>query len=94
MNYNEIMEERLRRVEALFQRVTTLQYDLLQLREAVKDAQRPEIVDYPAFEQQQVVTHLDDVYKSVGTSIDNTKNAYEDIDIDEILSSLSVNLEL
>ena len=94
MNYNEIMEERLRRVEALFQRVTTLQYDLLQLREAVKDAQRPEIIDYPAFEQQQVVEHLDDVYRSVGTSIDNTKNAYEDIDIDEILSSLNVNLEL
>lgn len=100
IDYKTIMDERAERVDSLFRRAENLNYDIT--KELEQHTQKPitaEVKEAPAetvqVEAEALINDiLPELSEQPQTSVESAKQAYEDIDIDEVLNNIGANIGL
>lgn len=93
-DYNAQMESRLTRMDALFQRADAFMEQLNQLRMAYGLTQNEEFHQLPTEEQQEAVETIRETYDAVEPTMNETQDAYNDIDIDSIIASMDLGIQM
>ena len=93
-DYNAQMESRMTRMDALFQRADAFMEQLNQLRAAYGLTQDEEFHQLPVEEQQEAVETIRETYDAVEPTMNEAKEAYNDIDIDSIIASMDLGIQM
>ena len=93
-DYNAQMESRLARMDALFQRADAFMEQLNQLRKAYGLTQNEEFHKLPVEAQQATVETIRETYDAVEPTMNETQDAYNDIDIDSIIASMDLGIQM
>lgn len=91
INHNQLMNERLERMNELFRRAEAFQFEMDNLRESyglVTDATQPQEV------REEAIEKFTESFESVDTAITETRDVYDDIDIDDIINSMDLGIQL
>lgn len=93
-DYNAQMEGRLASMDALFKRADAFMEQLNQLREMYGITQNEDFHELPVVEQQEVVETVRETYDAVKPTMAETQDAYNDIDIDSIIASMDLGIQM
>lgn len=94
IDYNAQAEARLSRMDELFRRAEAFQFEMAKLQEAYGMTQKEEFTQMPVDEQQNIIDNVMSSFEASQESIDETQEAYEDIDIDDIINSMDLGIQL
>ena len=87
IDYNAQAEARLSRMDELFRRAEAFQFEMAKLQEAYGITQTEEFSQMPVDDQQNIIDDVMNSYEASQTSVQETQEAYEDINIDDIINS-------
>lgn len=94
IDYNAQAEERLSRMDELFRRAEAFQFEMAKLQEAYGITQTEEFSQMPVDDQQNIIDDVMNSYEASQTSVQETQEAYEDINIDDIINSMDLGIQL
>lgn len=94
IDYNAQAEARLSRMDELFRRAEAFQFEMAKLQEAYGMTQKEEFTQMPVDEQQNIIDNVMSSFEASQDSIDETQEAYEDINIDDIINSMDLGIQL
>ena len=94
IDYNAQAEARLSRMDELFRRAEAFQFEMAILQEAYGMTQKEEFTQMPVDEQQNIIDNVMSSFEASQESIDETQEAYEDINIDDIINSMDLGIQL
>ena len=94
IDYNAQAEVRLSRMDELFRRAEAFQFEMAKLQEAYGMTQKEEFTQMPVDEQQNIIDNVMSSFEASQESIDETQEAYEDINIDDIINSMDLGIQL
>ncbi len=94
IDYNAQAEARLSRMDELFRRAEAFQFEMAKLQEAYGMTQKEEFTQMPVDEQQNIIDNVMSSFEASQESIDETQEAYEDINIDDIINSMDLGIQL
>ena len=94
IDYNAQAEARLSRMDELFRRAEAFQFEMAKLQEAYGITQTEEFSQMPVDDQQNIIDDLMNSYEASQTSVQETQEAYEDINIDDIINSMDLGIQL
>ena len=94
IDYNAQAEARLSRMDELFRRAEAFQFEMAKLQEAYGMTQKEEFTRMPVDEQQNIIDNVMSSFEASQESIDETQEAYEDINIDDIINSMDLGIQL
>ena len=94
IDYNAQAEARLSRMDELFRRAETFQFEMAKLQEAYGITQTEEFSQMPVDDQQNIIDDVMNSYEASQTSVQETQEAYEDINIDDIINSMDLGIQL
>ena len=94
IDYNAQAEARLSRMDELFHRAEAFQFEMAKLQEAYGMTQKEEFTQMPVDEQQNIIDNVMSSFEASQESIDETQEAYEDINIDDIINSMDLGIQL
>jgi len=94
IDYNAQAEARLSRMDELFRRAGAFQFEMAKLQEAYGMTQKEEFTQMPVDEQQNIIDNVMSSFEASQESIDETQEAYEDINIDDIINSMDLGIQL
>ena len=94
IDYNAQAEARLSRMDELFRRAEAFQFEMAKLQEAYGMTQKEELTQMPVDEQQNIIDNVMSSFEASQESIDETQEAYEDINIDDIINSMDLGIQL
>lgn len=94
IDYNAQAEARLSRMDELFRRAEAFQFEMAKLQEAYGMTQKEEFTQMPVDEQQNIINNVMSSFEASQDSIDETQEAYEDINIDDIINSMDLGIQL
>lgn len=94
MDYNSQMKARLTRMNDLFLRAEAFQFELNKLKEAYGLTQSETFHELPIETQQETINTVRESYDNIQTPMQETQDVYDDIDIDDILASMNLDLQL
>ena len=94
IDYNAQAEARLSRMDELFRRAEAFQFEMAKLQEAYGLTQKEEFTQMPVDEQQNIIDNVMSSFEASQDSIDETQEAYEDINIDDIINSMDLGIQL
>lgn len=94
IDYNAQAEARLSRMDELFRRAEAFQFEMAKLQEAYGITQTEEFSQMPVDGQQNIIDDVMNSYEASQTSVQETQEAYEDINIDDIINSMDLGIQL
>jgi hypothetical protein len=94
IDYNAQAEARLSRMDELFRRAEAFQFEMAKLQEAYGITQTEEFSQIPVDDQQNIIDDVMNSYEASQTSVQETQEAYEDINIDDIINSMDLGIQL
>ena len=94
IDYNAQAEARLSRMDELFRRAEAFQFEMAKLQEAYGITQTEEFSQMPVDDQQNIIDDVMNSYEATQTSVQETQEAYEDINIDDIINSMDLGIQL
>jgi hypothetical protein len=94
IDYNAQAEARLSRMDELFRRAEAFQFEMAKLQEAYGITQTEEFSQMPVDDQQTIIDDVMNSYEASQTSVQETQEAYEDINIDDIINSMDLGIQL
>ena len=94
IDYNAQAETRLSRMDELFRRAEAFQFEMAKLQEAYGITQTEEFSQMPVDDQQNIIDDVMNSYEASQTSVQETQEAYEDINIDDIINSMDLGIQL
>lgn len=94
IDYNAQAEARLSRMDELFRRAEAFQFEMAKLQEAYGITQTEEFSQMPVDDQQNIIDDVMNSYEASQTSVQETQEAYEDINIDDIINSMDLGIRL
>lgn len=94
IDYNAQAEARLSRMNELFRRAEAFQFEMAKLQEAYGITQTEEFSQMPVDDQQNIIDDVMNSYEASQTSVQETQEAYEDINIDDIINSMDLGIQL
>lgn len=94
IDYNAQAEARLSRMDELFRRAEAFQFEMAKLQEAYGITQTEEFSQMPVDDQQNIIDDVMNSYEASQTSVQETQEAYEDINIDDIINSMDLGFQL
>lgn len=94
IDYNAQAEARLSRMDELFRRAEAFQFEMAKLQEAYGMTQKEEFTQMPVDEQQNIIDNVMSSFEASQESIDETQEVYEDINIDDIINSMDLGIQL
>ena len=94
IDYNAQAEVRLSRMDELFRRAEAFQFEMAKLQEAYGITQTEEFSQMPVDDQQNIIDDVMNSYEASQTSVQETQEAYEDINIDDIINSMDLGIQL
>lgn len=94
IDYNAQAEARLSRMDELFRRAEAFQFEMAKLQEAYGITQTEEFSQMPDDDQQNIIDDVMNSYEASQTSVQETQEAYEDINIDDIINSMDLGIQL
>lgn len=94
IDYNAQAEARLSRMDELFRRAEAFQFEMAKLQEAYGITQTEEFSQMPVDDQQNIIDDVMNSYETSQTSVQETQEAYEDINIDDIINSMDLGIQL
>lgn len=94
IDYNAQAEARLSRMDELFRRAEAFQVEMAKLQEAYGITQTEEFSQMPVDDQQNIIDDVMNSYEASQTSVQETQEAYEDINIDDIINSMDLGIQL
>ena len=94
IDYNAQAEARLSRMDELLRRAEAFQFEMAKLQEAYGMTQKEEFTQMPVDEQQNIIDNVMSSFEASQESIDETQEAYEDINIDDIINSMDLGIQL
>jgi hypothetical protein len=94
IDYNAQAEARLSRMDELFRRAEAFQFEMAKLQEAYGITQTEEFSQMPVDDQQNIIDDVMNSYEASQTSVQETQEAYEDINIDDIINSMDLGIQL
>ena len=94
IDYDAQAEARLSRMDELFRRAEAFQFEMAKLQEAYGMTQKEEFIQMPVDEQQNIIDNVMSSFEASQESIDETQEAYEDINIDDIINSMDLGIQL
>lgn len=94
IDYNTQAEARLSRMDELFRRAEAFQFEMAKLQEAYGITQTEEFSQMPVDDQQNIIDDVMNSYEASQTSVQETQEAYEDINIDDIINSMDLGIQL
>lgn len=94
IDYNAQAEARLSRMDELFRRAEAFQFEMAKLQEAYGITQTEEFSQLPVDDQQNIIDDVMNSYEASQTSVQETQEAYEDINIDDIINSMDLGIQL
>lgn len=94
IDYNAQAEARLSRMDELFRRAEAFQFEMAKLQEAYGITQTEEFSQMPVDDQQNIIDDVMNSYEASQTSVQATQEAYEDINIDDIINSMDLGIQL
>lgn len=94
IDYNAQAEARLSRMDELFRRAEAFQFEMAKLQEAYGITQTEEFSQMPVDDQQNIIDDVMSSYEASQTSVQETQEAYEDINIDDIINSMDLGIQL
>jgi len=87
IDYNAQAEARLSRMDELFRRAEAFQFEMAKLQEAYGITQTEEFSQMPVDDQQNIIDDVMNSYEASQTSVQETQEAYEDINIDDHINT-------
>lgn len=94
IDYNAQAEARLSRMDELFRRAEAFQFEMAKLQEAYGITQTEEFSQMSVDDQQNIIDDVMNSYEASQTSVQETQEAYEDINIDDIINSMDLGIQL
>lgn len=94
IDYKAQMDDRLARMDELFRRAEAFEFEMAKLREAYGLTQDDSFHELPAETKYEAAEAVRDSYDAVETTIQETQDAYEDINIDDIIASMDLGIQL
>ena len=94
IDYNAQAQARLSRMDELFRRAEAFQFEMAKLQEAYGITQTEEFSQMPVDDQQNIIDDVMNSYEASQTSVQETQEAYEDINIDDIINSMDLGIQL
>lgn len=94
IDYNAQAEARLSRMDELFRRAEAFQFEMAKLQEAYGITQTEEFSQMPVDDQQNIIDDVMNSYEASQTSVQETQEAYDDINIDDIINSIDLGIQL
>lgn len=94
IDYNAQAEARLSRMNELFRRAEAFQFEMAKLQEAYGITQTEEFSQMPVDDQQNIIDDVMNSYEASQTSVQETQEAYDDINIDDIINSMDLGIQL
>lgn len=94
IDYNAQAEARLSRMDELFRRAEAFQFEMAKLQEAYGITQTEEFSQMPVDDQQNIIDDVMNSYEASQTSVQETQEAYEAINIDDIINSMDLGIQL
>jgi hypothetical protein len=94
IDYNAQAEARLSRMDELFRRAEAFQFEMAKLQEAYGITQTEEFSQMPVDDQQNIIDDVMSSYEASQTSVQETQEAYDDINIDDIINSMDLGIQL
>lgn len=94
IDYNAQAEARLSRMDELFRRAEAFQFEMAKLQEAYGITQTEEFSQMPVDDQQNIIDDVMNSYEASQTSVQETQEAYDDINIDDIINSMDLGIQL
>ena len=94
IDYNGQAEARLSRMDELFRRAEAFQFEMAKLQEAYGITQTEEFSQMPVDDQQNIIDDVMNSYEASQTSVQETQEAYEDINIDDIINLMDLGIQL
>ena len=94
IDYNAQAEARLSRMDELFRRAEAFQFEMAKLQEVYGITQTEEFSQMPVDDQQNIIDDVMNSYEASQTSVQETQEAYEDINIDDIINSMDLGIQL
>lgn len=94
IDYNAQAEARLSRMDELFRRAEAFQFEMAKLQEAYGITQTEEFSQMPVDDQQNIIDDVMNSYEASQTSVQETQEAYKDINIDDIINSMDLGIQL
>ena len=94
IDYKAQAEARLSRMDELFRRAEAFQFEMAKLQEAYGITQTEEFSQMPVDDQQTIIDDVMNSYEASQTSVQETQEAYEDINIDDIINSMDLGIQL
>ena len=94
IDYNAQAEARLSRMDELFRRAEAFRFEMAKLQEAYGITQTEEFSQMPVDDQQNIIDDVMNSYEASQTSVQETQEAYEDINIDDIINSMDLGIQL
>lgn len=95
IDYNAVMGERLERLNALFRRAETFQFEMDKLKNAFGLTSTENVHESPQEDYHQTLSVVDesDHHADVDDSLDDTNDAFNHIDIDDVIASMGVDFQ-
>jgi len=81
-------------MDELFRRAEAFQFEMAKLQEAYGITQTEEFSQMPVDDQQNIIDDVMNSYEASQTSVQETQEAYEDINIDDIINSMDLGIQL
>ena len=94
IDYNAQEEARLSRMDELFLPEEAYKFEREKLQEAYGITQTEEFSQIPVDDQQNIIDDVMKSYETSQTSVQETQEAYEDINIDDIINSMDLGIQL
>lgn len=94
IDYKAQMDARLARMDELFRRAEAFEFEMAKLREAYGMTQSDSFRELPVETKHETVEVVRDSYEAVETTMQETQDAYEDINIDDIIASMDLGIQL
>lgn len=94
IDYNSQMESRLSRMNELFSRAEAFQFEMDKLKKAFGLTQSDTFHELPVEIQQETMDTVRETYENIQTPMQETRDVYEDINIDDILASMDLDLQM
>ena len=93
-DYNSKMNQRLETLDELHSRAERFLFEIQKLQEAWCLATAPNIAEVPVEQRVDIAQDVKQQLETVETTMNDTKDAYQNIDIDALIQSMDLNLEL
>lgn len=93
-DYNSKMNQRLETLDELHSRAERFLFAIQKLQEAWGLATSPNIAEVPVEQRVDIAQDVKQQLETVETTMNDTKDAYQNIDIEALIQSMDLNLEL